>query len=145
VKTWLRWFAVLPAAVLAPAVIGTAVDIAIGFEDLSPIAAGLRAWIGPHDFGQLVQSFLAPLTFIWVGAQVAPSRRRTVGLVLAALYLAFTGWQIAQLAQAGVTREAIGESGRAVLLAAEETLSLLGFALGIYLTVFRKPAPAAAA
>jgi hypothetical protein len=138
----LLWLAVLPAAVLAVLVVGVAIDVLLNVAELSPVAAFVRDRMGTQALGQLLQSFFAPLVFIWAGTRVAPSGKRAVALVLALLYLAYNAWQFVQLAQAGATWELITGSGQAGFFVALGVANVLGFAVGIYLMVFRKPVPA---
>jgi hypothetical protein len=133
----------LPGAVVGYVAAALAIDVLKNFEELSPVAAALRDWIGPADFGHLLDAFFLPLALIWTGVRVAPSAKRIVTVVLAGVYVAYNVWRFAQLGQSGVTLESL--SGDASFLVALAVLQILGVGAGVYLAAFRKQTVSASA
>ena len=83
-RFWLRWVAVLPAAILSAVLISFPVHWAVliftGFAG-NDDSIGLGD-LPPETLERLGVAFFVPLTFIMAGARVAPTYRRQTAVVL---------------------------------------------------------------
>lgn len=89
-KTILRWFLLLPAAIgamlLAQLICGF---IALLFGDSFPLNL-----IGTRFVGEWLAAFIGSRAFVIAGASVAPSHKFIVACGLAAIMIAFAAWSI---------------------------------------------------
>lgn len=86
---WLRWLAVLPAAVVAVLVVSFPIHWAVLiFTNMSKAEGGLLGlWdLPPETLERLGQAFFAPLALVYIGARVAPAFKLHAAGVLLVLY-----------------------------------------------------------
>lgn len=82
VRNWLRWVAVLPAAIGAYIAVQIAVGVVMVFEN------GLDD--GPDYKSQLICSIVGPYFLVLAGAKTAPRFRLVTALTLTVLHAAFS-------------------------------------------------------
>ena len=92
---WLRWSAVLPAALLSYFGVQVAVALARGIED------GFAERIDYKS--QFICSIIGPYVLVWVGAKTAPQYRFVTAMSLAALHAAALG----SIATLGIVYDAV--------------------------------------
>jgi len=95
---WLRWLAVLPAAVLAVLIVSFPVHWAVLiFINMSNSEeAGLLGLLNwpPESLERLGQAFFAPLALVYIGAKVAPAFKLHTAGVLMILYAIGLGYAL---------------------------------------------------
>jgi hypothetical protein len=136
IPDWLRWFLILPGAVVAPAIVSFPIDYVVNSDELAGVGAMLRAFLGTESLGQLLQSFFAPVAFIGVGTWVAPKFKSRAAILLTGLYVAYTLFEYVQLpSRVGLSQQEVmtrlAESGKLSFLVVGFVLNVIGIAVGL--------------